>query len=138
MGPLLREGARFSANATWQAHITTMNTYRGFETSSGALQFPELRDNPPYLLGKPRVENSNMDGTIDADATANNHALIYGDIAQAFFIVDRIGATLELVPNLFGANGRPAAQRGALPWFRTGSEVVNIAAARLLDVPTAT
>ena len=113
-----------------------MNTYRGFETTGGAHEFPELRDNPPYLLGKAFHENSNMDGTIDAAATANNHALIYGDIAKAFYIVDRVGTTLELIPNIVGANQRPTGQRGALMWFRTGSEVVNVAAARLLDVPT--
>lgn len=130
-------GARFSANATWQAHVATMNGYRAFETTGGSHEFPELRERPASLLGKPFFENSNMDGTIDAAATANNYAMIYGDIAEAFFIVDRIGATLEVIPNLFGANGRPTAQRGALLWFRIGSEVVNVPAARLLDVPTA-
>jgi predicted phage gp36 major capsid-like protein len=50
--------------------------------------------------------------------------------------VDRVGSTLELIPNLIGANQRPTGERGALLWFRAGSEVVNIAAARLLDIPT--
>ncbi len=130
-------GARFSAGATFQSHIATANTYRQMETASGALKFPELRNQPPMLLGKPWYENSNMDGTINAAATANNYAVIYGDVAQGYFIVDRIGATLELIPNLMGANNRPTGQRGALLWFRTGGKVVNIAALRLLDVPTA-
>lgn len=129
--------ARFSANATWQAHIATMNVYRQFETSNGALQFPELRENPASLLGKPFFENSNLDGAINPAATANNYVMIYGDIAKAFFIVDRVGSTLEFIPNLVGANGRPTGQRGALLWFRTGSEVVVPQAARILDVPTA-
>ncbi|MAT06266.1 MAG: phage major capsid protein [Acidimicrobiaceae bacterium] len=128
--------ARFSANATWQAHIATMNTYRQFETSNGAHQFPELRQNPPYLLGKRFHENSNMDGTINAAADGNNYALIYGDVRRGFFIVDRVGATLELIPNLTGENGRPTGQRGAFLWFRTGSKVVVPQALRLLDVPT--
>jgi predicted phage gp36 major capsid-like protein len=77
-----------------------------------------------------------MDSAIDAAATANNYMMIYGDIAKAFYIVDRVGSTLEIIPNLVGANQRPTGERGALLWFRTGSEVANIAAARLLDIAT--
>ena len=39
--------------------------------------------------------------------------------------------------DLVGANQRPTGERGALLWFRTGSEVVVHQALRLLDVPTA-
>jgi HK97 family phage major capsid protein len=128
--------ARFSANASYQAHIATLNAYRQMETTNGSILFPELRDSPPRLLGKPFHENSNMDGALNAAATANNYVMVYGDIARAFFIVDRVGSTLELIPNLVGANQRPTGQRGALLWFRTGSEVVVPQAARLLDIPT--
>lgn len=128
--------ARFSPNASWQSHIAIANGYRQMETTGGALKFPELRDNPARLLGKPWYENSNMDATINAAATASNYVTIYGDVAAGYFIVDRIGATLELIPNLMGANGRPTGQRGALLWFRTGGKVVVPQALRLLDVPT--
>lgn len=128
--------ARFSANAVWMSHIATANTFRQFETTNGSLKFPSLHENPPSLLGKPWFENSNMDGSINAAATANNFVLIYGDVRAGFFIVDRIGTSIELVPHLFGANGRPTGQRGAFLWFRTGSEVVVPQALRLLDVPT--
>ncbi len=63
--------------------------------------------------------------------------VISGDIAKAFYIVDRVGSTLKIIPNLVGANQRPTGERGALLFFRTGSEVVNVPAARLLDIPTA-
>jgi HK97 family phage major capsid protein len=82
-------------------------------------------------------ENSNMDGAINAAAAANNYALIYGDVRAGFYIVDRIETQLEFVPNLMGNNARPTGQRGALLWFRIGSEVVVPQALRLLDVPTA-
>ena len=78
-----------------------------------------------------------VSSSINAAATASNYAVIYGDVAKGFFIVDRIGSTLELIPNLIGDNQRPMGQRGALLWFRTGSEVVVPQALRLLDVPTA-
>jgi HK97 family phage major capsid protein len=118
------------------SHIAIANGYRQMETTNGALLFPELRETPPMLLGKPWYENSNMDGAINAAATANNYVVVYGDVAKGFFIVDRVGATLEIVPHLVGSNRRPTGQRGALLWFRTGSEVVVPQALRLLDVPT--
>ena len=48
-------------------------------------------------------------------------------------LVDRIGSTLEIVSHLVGSNRRPTGQRGALLWFRTGSNVVVPQAFRLLD-----
>jgi hypothetical protein len=57
-------------------------------------------------------------------------------IVEQFVIVDRIGSTLELVPHLVGSNRRPTGQRGALLWFRTGSNVVVPQAFRLLNIAT--
>ncbi|MFD7246971.1 phage major capsid protein [Streptomyces massasporeus] len=128
-------GARWQANAQWVAHLATINTFAQFETANGSLKFPELRVSPRQLLGKPMNENSNMDGSINAAVTANNFVMIYGDFRN-FVIVDRIGSSIELIPNLFGSNRRPTGQRGAMLWFRTGSDSVNDAAFRMLDVPT--
>lgn len=124
---------RFQGNAKWVANIATINTFAQFETAAGALKFPEVRNN--QLLRKPLLELSNMDGSINAAVTANNYVMAYGDWSN-FVIVDRIGTTLELIPNLVGANRRPSGQRGALLWFRTGSDVTVPQAFRLLDVPT--
>jgi HK97 family phage major capsid protein len=118
-------------------NLAIINTLRQFETGSGALKFPALHDNPPMLLGRPVHEQSNMDGTFNPAATASNYLIGYGDWAQ-FLIVDRIGATLERVDHLVGANRRPIGQRGALLWWRTGSDVLMPQAFRLLDVATTT
>jgi HK97 family phage major capsid protein len=128
-------GARFSANARFMSHLATANELRQMETSNGALLFPELRQTPPMLLGKPWHENSNMDGTINGQASESNHVLLYGDFAAGFVIVDRIGATLEILP-AYGSSGRPTAQRHAFLTFRTGSAVVVPEALRLLTVET--
>jgi hypothetical protein len=45
-----------------------------------------------------------MDGVIDA-VRQQRHPL-YGDF-QKFQIVDRVGMSVEFIPHLFGANGRP-------------------------------
>ena len=50
--------------------------------------------------------------------------------------MDRIGAVLEVVPHLLGANRRPTGDRGAFLWFRTGSNVTTINAFRLLNIAT--
>lgn len=128
-------GARWQARARWAAALPTINVFAQFETTNGALKFPELRESPPRLLSRPMSELSNLDSTVVPAATANNYVLLYGDF-QNFVIVDRIGTSLELIPNLFGANRRPTGQRGALLWFRTGSDSVNDSAFKLLDVPT--
>ncbi|MEV4081668.1 phage major capsid protein [Nonomuraea fuscirosea] len=126
--------ARYSANASFMSHIATANAYRQMETTAGALQFPELRQTPPMLLGKPWHENSNMDGAINVTATSSNYVVVYGDFSQ-FVIVDRIGATVEILP-VFGDAGRPTGQRQMFMTFRTGSDAPVIEAFRLLDVPT--
>jgi HK97 family phage major capsid protein len=129
-------GPRFQPNAKWTANLSILNALRQFETANGSLKFPSLQDVPPHLLGRPVFENSNQDGSINPAVTASNFVVLYGDFSN-FVIVDRIGSTLELIPNLLSTtNGRPTGQRGALLWFRTGSDVVNVNGFRLLDVPT--
>lgn len=124
---------RFRANARWMANLSVINDIDQFETTNGARKFPEL-DND-RLLRRPLHENSNMDDGFNAAVTADNYLLLVGDFRN-FVIVDRIGTTLELVPHLVGANRRPTGQRGALMWFRTGSDSVNDNAFRVLNVAT--
>lgn len=127
---------RFQARATWQAALATLNSLRQFETSAGALKFPGLQETPPQLLGRAVYENSAMDGTINPAATENNYPIVYGDVGAGMVIVDRIGSTIEIVQNLFGANRRPTGQRGALLWARTGADVIMPQAFRLISIPT--
>ncbi len=126
--------ARFRANAAWQANLSILNLIDQFETTNGSKKFPELENN--RLLRKPVYENSNMDGSFSAAATADNFLLAVGDWAQSYVIVDRIGSTIELIPNLVGTNRRPTGQRGAFLWGRVGGDAVNINGLRLLNVAT--
>ncbi|AWZ23805.1 major capsid protein [Rhodococcus pyridinivorans] len=126
---------RWSALAQWAAGLPTWNSARGFETVNGAVRFPEMAAG--QLLGRPFHELSNMDSTIDPSTTGDNFVAIYGDFKQ-FLIVDRIGTTVELIPNLLGPNQRPTGQRGMLLYFRTGSDVLVPNAFRMLNIPTTT
>ncbi|MCW2749268.1 MAG: hypothetical protein JWR83_378 [Aeromicrobium sp.] len=125
---------RFRDRARWMSNLTIMNMIDQFETGNGAKVFPDLGKDK--LMRRSIHENSNMDGSWNAAATANNRVLIVGDFSN-FIIVDRIGSTLEFIPNLVGANRRPTGQRGAVLWFRTGSDVVIPQAFRMLNIPTA-
>jgi HK97 family phage major capsid protein len=126
---------RFSANAQWCANLSIINTIDQFETTNGAKKFPDVSNG--RLLNRTINELSNMDGTITTTGAVSNFVLLYGDF-ENFVIVDRIGTTIELIPHLFNtANNRPDGRRGALMWFRTGSDSVNNNAFRMLDVASA-
>lgn len=129
---------RFQARATWQAALGTLNILDLFETTNGSKLFPGVAANPGTLLRKPVHENSAMDSAADIDdgVTADNFVLLYGSIADAYVIVDRVGTQIELVSHVMGANRRPTGTRGFWLWGRTGGGVVNAAAARVLSIPT--
>jgi len=126
---------RFQANASWAASLGILNQARQFESGNGSLKFPSLQTVPATLLGRPVAEISNMDSTVNPAVGEDNYLVVYGDFSN-FVIVDRIGTTLELVPHLVGANRRPTGERGALLWWRTGSDVVVDNAFRMLKVTT--
>lgn len=121
--------ARFQERAQWAANLTIINTASEFVLGAAERTFPEIRDD--RLLRKPLNECSNMDGTITA--LADNYVLVYGDWSN-YVIAARIGATIELIPNLMGANQRPTGQRGALLWFRVGADSVVDESFRVLNV----
>jgi predicted phage gp36 major capsid-like protein len=57
--------------------------------------------------------------------------VLLGDFSQ-FVIADRLGASAEFIPHLFGGSGRPTGERGMYFRFLNGSGVVNAGAFRLL------
>lgn len=129
---------RFQANARWQAPLAVINKMRQFSTGTGpqhAFVADLTAGQPPTVLGKPLHENSNMDGSWNVAASADNFILVVGDHSQ-LVLVDRIGTTIELVPHLFGADGRPTGQRGYYCHFRSGQDVTTINAFRVLNLAT--
>jgi hypothetical protein len=114
---------RFQRNAQWCANLVIINTLRQFETTNGALKFPSLQDNPP-LLGRPMNELSNMDGAITHPRRKATIRCCTATSPPAWSSSTASAQPFELVPHLFGASRRPTGQRGALLWFRTGSDVV--------------
>lgn len=83
------------------------------------------------LTGKIMYESSEMDGVITATA-GNDPILLYGNLKK-YYVIDRAGGTrTELVPHLMGANRRPTLQRGFILWGRTGGNLVDTDAVRIL------
>lgn len=121
---------RFQARAQWATNLATANEIQQFETAAGAKVFPEIANG--QLLRKPWNELSFLDAAGDTATAGNDNVAVYGDFAAGFVIVDRVGTTLEIVQHLVGTNRRPTGQRGAWLWFRTGSDVVNDSALRVL------
>lgn len=123
---------RFSLNASWLAHRRIYNKMRQFDTNGGAALWGQLADGiKADLLDQPDYRAEAMDGTINA--SQENYVLVKGDFSN-YVVVDRIGTTLSYIPHVFGENGRPTGQSGWYAYFRTGGDVVNPGAFRLLNV----
>lgn len=87
---------------------------------------------PARLLDHPIYRTSSMDGVINA--AAENRVLVLGDF-RYFWVVDRVGFSIELIPHLFHtANNRPSGQRGVFAYWRNGSDSVLDRAFRMLNV----
>ena len=119
--------ARFSANAQWLGTMTVQNLLSQFSNASGNWNFPEIRQNPPRLAGRPWNELSDMSADV---STTGSKYLAYLDPSQ-FVIVDRIGSQLQILP-AYGANFRPTGQWNAFLWFRTGADAAVPSAVRVL------
>ncbi len=123
--------ARWRARARFMANLSIINGYRVLIKGSGLTESIVDDAGPrPRMAGWELVENSAMDGALTA--TANDYVLLSGDFQQ-YAIVDRVGTTVEFLPHLFGANGRPTNQRGFLMHFRTGGDVLISDAFRLTN-----
>ena len=99
------------------------------------LNYSVIDDNGPVprALGWNVYENSSMDGTLSGGAA--DYLVLSGDFQQ-FAIVDRVGTSIEVVPQLFGTNHRPTGSRGFLMHYRSGSDVLIQDAFRLSNFST--
>jgi len=116
------------------ANLSIINGYRQLIKATGMTESLVEDGGPvPRMAGWEVLENSNMDGTLTAAAA--DYTLLSGDFKQ-YAIVDRIGATIEIVPQLMGVNRRPSGQRGFLLHWRVGANVLVSDAFRLTNHST--
>ena len=123
---------RHRRNATWVGHIGAINDIRQFATDDGHALLSRLADGTPgQILGRPVVENPDMDGTITA--SSDNYYLIFGDF-QHYVIAEAIGTLVEVIPHVFGGSGRPTGARGLYMATRFGADSVLDGAFAMLNV----
>ena len=121
--------SRYEDSATWVANKATFNTIRQMSTGSyGSLFWSDYSSqSAERLLGSPKVAASDM-----ASATTSGTVLaILGDFSQ-FVIFDRIGTSVEFIPNVVDGSGVPLMQRGLVAHKRVGSDVTDVNAFRFL------
>lgn len=118
---------RFRGNTQWLGADTFYDQADSLITQTTREDIAQATGD--VLLSKPKYQASSMP---DFATTSNANLAIYGNIARAFLIVDRIGMNVELIPHLMGSNGRPTGQRGIFAYWFNGSKVINSNAARLL------
>jgi HK97 family phage major capsid protein len=121
--------ARWLPQGTFVAHATVVDVFRRF-VGGGNTTEPFVVENG-QLLNRPTREWTNM---VTTTTTTGSKIVLFADWQQAFAIVDRIGLSVELIPHMMGAAGRPLGQRGVYAYWRTGSGVLVPAAARYLEV----
>lgn len=122
--------AEFREGAVYLANKTTFNRVRQLDTSGGGQMWERIgAGQPSQLLGYDCYEASGMGTDI---TTLGAKIMLFGNIYEAFLIVDRIGMSVELIPHLFGANRRPTGQRGIFAIWRNGSTVLQPNAVRVL------
>lgn len=124
-------GPRFRTRARILGQRGVFNAVRQFDTQGGAALWERIgAATPAQLIGYPIHEVSGMDADVTA---AGGKVLIIGDFRH-YLIYDRIGMSLELIPQVFGPNGRPTGQRGVYAFWRNGAGVLVDNAFRYLEV----
>lgn len=117
--------------AAFMGSLEVLNATRDFPKMDAGVDESLVDESGP----RPRVrgwewhENSSMSSTVGT----GEHIAVAGDFRQ-YLVVDRVGATVEYIPHLFGANQRPTGHRGWYLHWRVGGDVLVENALRLLTV----
>lgn len=125
--------ARYRTRAAWIMAAQIISLTRQFGTADSHALLTRLADGHEglQLLGKSLLEASALDSSITA--AADNYITVVGDWSN-YVVADRLGMVVEVIPHLFGANGRPTGQAGLYARYRVGADSVNDGGFRMLNV----
>jgi HK97 family phage major capsid protein len=104
IGTFYKLPGAYAANGSWIMRRETMGLIRQYADSStnGRLWSDSLANGTPAtLLGRPVYESVDMD--VLPTATGTKYPIVFGDMASAYQIVDRVGIALR-VDDLTGAD----------------------------------
>lgn len=107
----------------WLANLAILQDVRQFGDDQLSNQTVNMAAGAVgQILGHDSYEVSAMDGAIGVAGTDN--ILAVGE-PETYLIYDRLGTSVEFIPNLFGAtNSRPTGQRGWIMHHRTGANLI--------------
>lgn len=109
-----------TGDAKFLAHRGIYNKIRQFDTAGGAQLWERIGAGmPSELLGYSAYESSVMTNA----TTTGTKFMVFGDFRN-FLIVDRIGMSVELIPQIFGVNQRPTGQRGIYATWMNNSKIL--------------
>lgn len=125
--------ARHRRNATWMSSIEALNDIRQFGTADSHALLTRLADGEDGLriLGRPWVENEDMDASITA--LADNKYLLIGDFNH-YVVAEGLGTITRFIPDVVGATGRPIGASGVFMMAHFGADSVLDDAFRVLNV----
>lgn len=124
------QAARHQLGGAWLANQKIYSKVRQFSTNQGANFWTTIGGGQPAeLLGLPTYTASSMTATVGN----GTNILLVGEFSN-YYIVDRIGFSVQYVPVVIGANQRPTGQAGWMGYWRVGAEVANPNAFRLLQL----
>jgi HK97 family phage major capsid protein len=127
---------RFQANASLVGHQGMFNRIRQFDTAGGAGLWvrigdgigPGVSNTGHEIMGYPAWKSTAMLNVL----TTGSRILLLGDF-KYYKIIDRVGMSIELIPNLFGGTANyPTGQRGLYGFWRNGGKLIDQNAFRFL------
>lgn len=119
---------RWRARASWLADTSFYDQTRELSQNGDIVGDGLEGGGPASLLSKPAYEASSMPAFVGTTGAVD---AVIGDFSQ-FVIVDRVGMSVELIPQVFGAAQRPTGQRGIYALWMNGSKVLVPGAFRVL------
>lgn len=127
---------RNSGRAKFVANHQIYNRLRGLATANDHSLWVRIgAGQPAEVMGYQALESTAMSGDLTAATAAK--IVIFGDFSN-FLIVDRIGMSVELIPQVFGtANNLPTGQRGIFAIWMNNSKVLVDNAFKVLQVKAA-
>lgn len=123
---------RWRGRGTWIGHTTYMSAVKQLGTAVSASYSGDLRDPlTDVILARPAYANDDCPST--QTTTALDQEIVFADLSE-YYIVDIPGSTaVEYIPHLFNtSNNLPDGRRGWYMYWRTGGDMPNLAAGRIL------
>ena len=124
---------RYRGRSSWVMNPVYADAIKALGTAVSASFSTDITEgNSGTLLGSPLIESDEAPAT--QTTTVRDNEIVVGDFSQ-YVIVDKPGSTtLDFIPNLFNtANNLPDGRRGWYARFRSGANVTNVLAFRLLQ-----